>query len=368
MTANPSPYLTSRERLLRLVRHEPVDRGIFWPEQFWAETLARWQQEGMPADWDFGFDFDNTRSLNALGINIGFCPPFDQEILADEGPTQVVRDEYGIIKRVRKDQTGMPQFLKFPVHDRSDWAKIKQLLDPATPGRFPADWGIRVETLKRADDPISFTAGHLTGFFGFLRELCGDRLYYLFYDDPGLVHEILDFQAYRLTTFVRRISQDVRIDRQCFWEDMGYKAGPLIGPKLFEEFLLEPYARTIALSRQCGVQVFDVDSDGNVEQLIPLWLEAGVNMLHPFEVAAGMDVVKSQRAYGQRLVIRGNVDKRALAAGRQAIDREMERIRSAYEAGGYIPHVDHAVPPDVSWDSFQYYLEKKRRLVGAASE
>ena len=46
------------------------------------------------------------------------------------------------------------------------------------------------------------------------------------------------------------------------------------------------------------------------------------------------------------------------------IDRELAtRLPLALE-GGYIPTVDHAVPPDVSWDSWRCYWEPKKHLLG----
>lgn len=89
-----------------------------------------------------------------------------------------------------------------------------------------------------------------------------------------------------------------------------------------------------------------------------------MNLLHPMEVAAGMDVVKIRRQYGRALSLRGGIDKRALARDRAAIDRELARIAPAVESGGYIPHVDHSVPPDVSWSNFAYYLQQRERLLG----
>ena len=62
--------------------------------------------------------------------------------------------------------------------------------------------------------------------------------------------------------------------------------------------------------------------------------------------------------------MRGCVDKRALIAGKQEIDREMERLRPLFEGGGLIPHTDHLVPPDVSWENYCYYRERKCALIG----
>ena len=33
------------------------------------------------------------------------------------------------------------------------------------------------------------------------------------------------------------------------------------------------------------------------------------------------------------------------------------------EEGGFIPTVDHTVPPDVSWDNFRYYMDAKMELL-----
>ena len=355
--------MNARERFVNTCRHQPTDRGVLWQERFWPETLERWRTEGMPDDFDFGWDYHDDRdSMRALGINLGFLPAWETGLVTDEGPTQLVRDEYGVIKRVWKAKSGMPQFVSFPVSNRADWEAVRERLSADAPGRFPADWAERVQRANAAEYPVSFGGSHLCGFFSFLRELFGDDVYYVFADDPDLLHDMLTFQSERLSDLLRRAAGEVRIDRLFIWEDMAFKTGPLIGPELWREFLMEPYQNYIAVAGECGIPVVDVDSDGNIEKLIPLWLEAGVTMLHPFEVAAGMDIVKTKHEYGDRLAVRGGVDKRALAAGPDAIDRELERIRPAVEAGGCIPAVDHSVPPDVSWDDFQYYLRRRAEL------
>ena len=70
-----------------------------------------------------------------------------------------------------------------------------------------------------------------------------------------------------------------------------------------------------------------VDSDGNIEELIPLWLESGVNGFLPLEVAANMDAISMRKQYGRNIVLIGNIDKRALIGGKEAIKREVEHKR-----------------------------------------
>ena len=64
------------------------------------------------------------------------------------------------------------------------------------------------------------------------------------------------------------------------------------------------------------------------------------------------------------LLIQGGLDKTKVARGREAIDAELEaKLPFMLSQGGYIPHIDHTVPPDVSWDNFRYYWEKVREYV-----
>jgi uroporphyrinogen decarboxylase len=76
-----------------------------------------------------------------------------------------------------------------------------------------------------------------------------------------------------------------------------------------------------------------------------------------------MDVVEVGKAY-PRLQIMGGLDKTMVAAGRAAIDAELEaKLPYMLSRGGYIPHCDHLVPPDVSWESFRYFRQQVRHFV-----
>ena len=116
--------------------------------------------------------------------------------------------------------------------------------------------------------------------------------------------------------------------------------------------------------RGYGIDVFSVDCDGNIDELIPIWLEAGINGMLPCEVAAGMDVVKMRKKYGRDIWIVGGIDKRALAQGRRAIDDEIyAKVPFMLENGGYIPSIDHEVPHDISLSNYRYYLEQLKKCV-----
>ena len=114
------------------------------------------------------------------------------------------------------------------------------------------------------------------------------------------------------------------------------------------------------------IDVVFVDTDGHVDELIPLFLEAGVRGIYPMEVNAGMDVARLRREYGRDLLMTGGIDKRALAAGPEAIETELVRCIPVAIEGGYIPTVDHSLPPDISYANFQYYWRRKKEMLGIA--
>ena len=85
---------------------------------------------------------------------------------------------------------------------------------------------------------------------------------------------------------------------------------------------------------------------------------SGMDVMSPFEVASGCDVIEIGRQYPD-LVMFGGVDKRVLAQGRDAIDELVDRIFPAMrKRGGYIPTSDHGVPEEVPYDDYLYYRER----------
>jgi uroporphyrinogen decarboxylase len=180
---------------------------------------------------------------------------------------------------------------------------------------------------------------------------------------PDLVHEIMDHITTIYLTVFEKVAEEVQVDVIHMWEDMCYKNGPLISPRHWDEFLGPNYRRLKAFAQDHDVAIISVDTDGDPDLIAPPMMDSGVNLLFPMEVPAGCDVNEWQEKY-PTLGMMGNIDKRALAQGPEAIDRELARISPALERGRYIPALDHLIPDNVSWDNYCYYAEALKRLVG----
>jgi len=199
--------------------------------------------------------------------------------------------------------------------------------------------------------------------FGFLRNWMGlEGICKAVYDDPQWVQEMMDYLVEFYITAGRRALEDVELDYILLWEDMAYKAGPLISPGMFRQFMLEPYKKLTGFIRDHGIGLIFVDSDGDAEQLIPLWLEGGVNGFYPIERAAGMDPVHLRERFGRQLRLLGGIDKRAMKAGPSAIDAELAHVAPLTEEGGFLPWCDHHVPPDVPLANYLYYVKRMKEM------
>lgn len=377
-----------RERFLATMHFKKVDRPPLCEFLgYWPETVQRWYGEGLPLGMNvpeyLGFDgcltpspwsaekalSFSTSGLNDWGgtvpIDFGPIPRFGPIVLSEYSHYRVVIDELGIKKKFIKGRmSGMPQFLEHLVKKLSDFERVKARFNPQDKRRYPLDWSEEVISFyNRRDLPLGIK---FPGFFGFARNMMGlTRLLVAFFRDPDLVREIMSFWGDFLYQTIENVVTKLRIDYVSIWEDLSYNRGPHISPKFFREFIQPEYRKISEMLRRNGVTIFMIDTDGNCEDLIQPLLEAGVNCLYPLEVQAGMDVVKLRRKYGDKLRMIGNIDKKALIEGPEAIRREVEsKVPNLIKEGGYIPSVDHEVPKDVPFRNYLYYINLLKEIYG----
>ena len=361
--------MNARERFLACMRYDVMDRPVLWEWGPWGATLRRWREEGK-------FDgrppeFADCDGREGTGVNFGLVPAFERRVLENDGRTTLYVNEKGqTVKEMHRAEESMPEFLDYPVKTRSDWERLKERMDPLEPSRYPEDWGDRMGRWSTDRTvPLEIGGGRDGGLFSYIREVMGaERALLLLYDDPSLAHDIMEYRTDFMMKVLARALEEAKPDQVTFWEDMAYKTSSLISPAMFREFMLPRYKRLADFVRSFGVDIMFVDTDGAVDELIPLFLEAGVCGTYPMERNAGMDVAVLREEYGRELLMHGGVDKTALAQGPEAIDAELERCVPVALEGGYIPTVDHSLPPDISYANFQYYWRKKKEMLGIELE
>ncbi len=388
--------MNDRERFLSIARFERKGDPFEFQSWTWLEAIERWRTEGLPPEahplrvTSLGQDHKETlpvlntircaRPYDNPPYDTAVDPRFPRQVIADEGETQVIREEDGTVYRVSKASPSIfPQYLDFPVKDRKSWEKYKKLLDPHSPGRWPPGWD-RIDLSKtmydhdpklngrpwnERDFPLGMSSLSLMGL---PRNMMGIEQYSMaLYDQRDLVEEISDHMLWWNMEMAKKIfAAGITLDFCYLWEDICYKTGPLFSPKDMREIMVPRWRTFTDFLRAHGVPVILVDCDGNVEQLLPLVLEGGLNGLLPFEVAADNDILAARRKYGKNLILFGGIDKRALTLGKAAIDAELEKIKPLLAEGGYFPMLDHYAPPDISFENYMYYRIKLKSLRTAA--
>jgi hypothetical protein len=358
------------ERLRATYDFRPVDHLVRREFYIWDEAIARWKTEGLPDGYRERnlFNFDPSGQA-PVGLNLGWCePPFrpvyEEKIVRDEGRTEIIQDWAGRHLRVFKGRRHgfMPDYVRHPVSSWKDWEEdVATRLDPAAPSRYEGlEEKCRAAEERRRAESAMVGQGMVGGYM-YLRALVGpEDLLYAFCDKPDLVHAMMQRWEEVMDAGLERVQRQIELDELAIGEDICYNHGLLISPDMVREFLLPHYQTVVgrARKRQNRKLYFHVDTDGWAVPAVPLYLEAGMDAMSPWEVASGCDVVDIGRCWPE-LVMAGGIDKRVLAAGREAIDRHLEHVIPAMrERGGYIPTCDHGVPDNVSLESYLHYRRR----------
>ncbi len=357
--------------------YERVPDAPLVRREFGYYCLDAWREQGMPQDADFAelFSYDPP-ARHSLG-QCGWCeaallPQFEVKVLEDRGEYEVEQDYAGrqVLYFKGRRNGFMPTYLDHPVKDMRTWEEhIRWRMNPADPARY-VDLEQRMAVAQARAAEGFMIVQNVIGGYMYLRSLLGpEGTLYAVVDQPDLIHACMETWFALADAVAARHQQYVTIDELFFGEDICYKGGPLISPRMIRRFLLPYYqqlvanvkARQLDRTRHLYVQI---DTDGNPVSVIPLYQEMGMDVMSPFEVAAGCDVVEIGRQYPE-LIMTGGIDKRVLASGREAIDRHLEYILPAMRArGGYIPTCDHGVPEEVPYQDYLYYRQRCVELGG----
>jgi len=374
--------MTPRERFVRTLHYQTVDRLPHMEFGYWASLKDRWLEEGhLPADMrpEDGSvisdpqveTFFGCEQRRGAGPHIGAGPARPAEIVEerDDG-TIVYRDGLGTLCHEVKDGIRtIPHYLEFPIQDRPTWERFRDeflVLD--------AEWRVQTEAqieawardLRHSELPVGVNFG---SFIGWIRNWVGfENLAYMVHDDPQLVEDMVAHLTELKLKYLPPLLRKIEFDFAAGWEDICFNSGPLLSPQSFRELVL-PYMKPVMhLLRQHGIDIIFTDTDGNIEALVPLYMEVGLNCAFPFEIKPGNDVVRYREEYGPDFLIIGGFDKLVLFESREAVLAEFRRLEPVGAAGGFIPHIDHRCPDGVSFEIYQYYVREKCHFLGMAKE
>lgn len=352
--------MTYRELFNEIMFYGEFDRMpvIHWAG--WQETRERWLKEGLPADKSEHEFFNAVPTWAGIGVDLGIRPGYEYELLEETDEYRIFRGGDGVVSQDWKNKSCIPHFVDFTLKGAKEWDDFKKRLQP-DPARIPADLDQRIANVEASGQPIFVGTASMMGW---IRNWMGvENMSYLMYDDPDVYADMVMTLADLTCWGIDQVLPKIKVDAGFGWEDICGSSGPLVSPHIFEKCVAPGYRKIRNKLEEYGVELYGIDTDGDVTQLIGHWLEAGVNLQFPIQVGPFEgDAMKFRKMYGKDLRVIGHFDKMTLEQGRDAIEAEIQRLIPFMKEGGFIMMPDHLITPGVPLDDYIWYLERVREL------
>ncbi len=347
-----------REEYLDCMTFKRNDRPLF--TEIFGPLLGlkeEWEEQGAtPEELDFSAFTYRCEARGGLPVRTGRCGGHPEEVIEETEDHRLWRDGLGRTMKLSKKAATLPLPMDFPVKTIDNWLKIKPWYE-FSEERLAADWRGAWKKHRAKDKVI---AVGIPGGFDEPRQLLGEEaLCMAYYEQPELIHDILGTIGETAVKVLDVVSSEVQVDMLSVHEDMAGKSGPLAGPAQIEEFIKPYYRRVWDLLKSRGARLFDQDSDGDMNSVMDIFIDSGVNCMHPMEPAANMDIVKVREKYGTRLAFYGGIDKHVLRKSREEIVAELEyKIPPMVASGGCVLALDHRIPNGTPLENYKFYVEE----------
>ena len=345
--------LSSRERVKRALERRPHDR-IPRHETIWGQTIERWQTEGLEGGVEAVLEHLQS---DFARLSPFFWPspyPGREEIIEETETTKVIRDQWGTTLRYFKQRAGTPEALGCECDSPEVWeTRFKPIIQNGGPVVDPAPWREALAAARQRDKWAHLIAVEP---FEVLRAMIGDEETMIgIKEDPEWIRDMaVTTTDYTLRQLEAHYQAGIEGDGLWVYGDMAFNHSTMCSPDDYRNLIWPEHKRLCDWAHSKGMH-FIFHTDGNVNGVVPLYLEAGFDALQPLESKAGMDIRQLVPQYGPQLSFFGNIDIMVLITN--DLERIEAEVRSKIEAGkqhnGYLYHSDHSVPPQVSWETYQ---------------
>ncbi|MCL2362265.1 MAG: hypothetical protein FWC73_10685 [Defluviitaleaceae bacterium] len=357
--------LTPRERFIRQMRFQPVDRSFNMEFGYWEENYTQWDiftKNGIAKEWEanifFGFD-----PIAGVYGNAWMDPPFPQKEIGRKGNKIIIQNWDGLTAEVADDgHSTIPHYTDSAIKTPDDWLKVKkERFSLQSPNRIMDVENIIAAHPSSRDYPLGIDCGSMIGRIRDM--LTFEGVCYAWADYPEMLEDMIETCCQLVENVLDQVLGKVEFDYASGWEDICFNYGPILPPSYFEEVVAPRYRRICKKLQKHGIDIWYTDCDGDVRPLLPIFLESGINCLFPYEVNSCTHPGELMDQY-PNLRIMGGVDKMQLIAGPDAIQSYLESLVPYVKRGGFIPFCDHRCPPDVTPENYLYYLDMKEKLFG----
>jgi uroporphyrinogen decarboxylase len=365
--------LQKLDRMNKALRHEEPDR-VPISDFFWGSFIRRWRQElNLPADANpyYYYDLDWIATVPNMDPHIRSFETLredESEVVVRTGFEAVLNKRFHLPmpEAVSWDTDTIEKLEAFAFDSPDDRRRFFSAGDNHIAGvgdGFERNSPAWIETVKslRPDFPVF---GSMMEAAECLTRLIGQVNTMLWI---GEYPERLGEQILRIGDFYYQCCKAQieaahgLLDGLVIWGDVAYRNAMFFSPDYWRTYFKPAVKAMIELSHQHNLPVI-YHGCGNVNAILPDYMEIGLDAYNPLEAKADLDAVQLRRRYGHHLAFCGNSDIRVWESGdRERIRREVLRKLNAARGGGYIFQSDHSVAADVSGQTYDYIVQLVRQ-------
>lgn len=357
--------ITARERFIRQMNFQPVDRSFNMEFGYWEENYAQWDiftKNGITNEHEANIFF-NFDPIHDVWGNTWMDPAFPKKEIGRNGNKIIIQNENGLTAEVAADgHSTIPHYTDSAIKTPDDWFKVKkERFSPHSPSRKLDLERLIATHPSTRDYPLGVYCGSLIGYVRDM--LTFEGICYAWADYPEMLEDMVEACCVLVENILDQVLGKLDFDYASGWEDICFNYGPILPPSFFKEVVAPRYKRICKKLHNHGITIWYTDCDGDVRPLLPIFLESGINCLFPYEVNSCTHPGELLDQY-PNLRLMGGVDKMQLIAGPDAIKSYLESLVPYVKRGGFIPFCDHRCPPDVTPENYLYYLDLKEQLFG----
>jgi len=344
--------MESKERIKLALERKIPDRIPKLEICFWDETIERWKKEGLPENVtpEEYFDLDKIHRVYFDGTL-----RLDEKTLEEDEETRVYTENNGIKYKAFKNKTYPPVPIGSLISSREEWENYKHRINVDF-SRLSQE---SIDAYKHAvkenryiiispSEPMWYTIKLLYEAEALIKTVT----------DPDFIEEIVAYYTeFNIGMLEELFSNGFEFDALWFFSDLCYKNGMIFSPDFFRERVMPYQKRIYDFCKSKNMKII-YHCCGNVNRILPLLIEAGIDCIQPMEARAGNDVREYKRLYGNQIAFMGNISVDVMGTTRNCIEEEIKsKITIAKEGGGYIYHSDHSIPPSVSFENYCTVME-----------
>ncbi len=329
------------DRLLATFRREPVDRvpnfEVLYEDQHVKKFLARFAGNTLAFGGDpaKGADTEQGRPMYPNDY-LDLCEIIGQDVIGfDAGiwtPYRKKNKEGNLVPAYKKDMKTRKDYKELVLDSEGQIDDVKKYL-------------------KEYKDAIASRNSKIgvTGFYGCLLQTLYEFVIgmndfmMMVYEDRDLVEEMLEESTVHYCKTTKALV-DGGVDFVFIGDDVAFKTGLFISPKLMKEIWVPRMARIFEPAVNAGIPVM-FHSDGRIDDIVEDLIDMGLSCLNPLD-PYGVDYVDYKKRYGDKLCLSGNVDiEYPLSKGTPKdieadVKKHMEILKPGY---GYIATCSHSI-------------------------